>query len=117
MQTASRKVGEFLVNRKVLSKDDLEYALRKEADSGVSLAKIAAGEGLVSERDLLAAVADQLSGALLGPRPPHQFPHFVDGIIPAELAGKQMVVCGGRSTGTRCSLPPTTLSTTGRWPS
>ena len=61
MQTASRKVGEFLVNRKVLSKDDLEYALkRKEADTGVPLAKILAGEGLVSERDLVAAVADQL---------------------------------------------------------
>ncbi len=45
MQTASRKIGEFLVNRKVLSKDDLEYALRKEADSGVPLAKILGGRG------------------------------------------------------------------------
>ena len=35
MQTASRKVGEFLVNRKVLSKDSLEYALDKEAETGV----------------------------------------------------------------------------------
>ena len=67
MQTASRKIGEFLVNRKVLSKDDLEYALRKEADSGVPLAKILSAEGLVSERDLVAAVADQLSIPVLGP--------------------------------------------------
>ena len=39
MQTASRKLGEFLVDRKVLSKDDLEYALRKENVSGARLAK------------------------------------------------------------------------------
>ena len=92
MQTASRKVGEFLVNRKVLSKDDLEYALRKEADSGVPLAKILAGEGLVSERDLLAAVADQLQVPFWDPATTPVSP-LVDGIIPAELAGKQMVVC------------------------
>ena len=67
MQTASRKVGEFLVNRKVLSKDDLEYALRKEAETGVPLAKILSAEGLVSERDLVAAVADQLNLPVLGP--------------------------------------------------
>ena len=61
MQTASRKVGEFLVNRKVLSKDALEYALSKESETGVPLAKILSTEGLVSERDLVAAVADQLN--------------------------------------------------------
>ena len=64
MQTASRKIGEFLVNRKVLSKDDLEYTLRKEADSGVPLAgdlPPARGPRRREERDLVAAVADQLS--------------------------------------------------------
>jgi hypothetical protein len=60
MQTASRKLGEFLVNRKVLSKDDLEHALRKESESGIPLAKILSAEGLVSERDVTAALADQL---------------------------------------------------------
>jgi len=60
MQSASRRVGEFLVARKVLSRDSLEVALRHEQESGVPLAKILAGEGLVSERDLVAAVADQI---------------------------------------------------------
>ncbi len=60
MQSASRRVGEFLVARKVLSRDSLEIALRHEEESGVPLAKILAGEGLVSERDLVAAVADQI---------------------------------------------------------
>jgi len=60
MQSASRRVGEFLVARKVLSRDSLEVALRQEEESGVPLAKILAGEGMVSERDLVAAVAVQL---------------------------------------------------------
>lgn len=91
MQTASRKIGEFLVNRKVLSKDDLEYALGKEADSGVPLAKILSAEGLVSERDLVAAVADQLNIPFWDPTTTPVSP-LVDGMIPAELAVKHAVV-------------------------
>jgi twitching motility protein PilT len=91
MQTASRKIGEFLVNRKVLSKDDLEYALRKEADSGVPLAKILGAEGLVGERDLVAAVADQLNIPFWDPTTTPISP-LVEGMIPAELAIKHMVV-------------------------
>jgi twitching motility protein PilT len=91
MQTASRKVGEFLVDRKVLSKDVLEYALQKEAETGVPLAKILSGEGLVSERDLVAAVADQLGM-------PHWDPTttpvsaVVEGAIPADVARKHLCV-------------------------
>jgi twitching motility protein PilT len=92
MQTASRKIGEFLVNRKVLTKDDLEYALRKESDSGIPLAKILATEGYVSERDLVAAVADQLNVAFWDPAITPISP-LVDGMLPAELATTQMVVC------------------------
>jgi twitching motility protein PilT len=91
MQTASRKVGEFLVNRKVLSKDSLEYALQKEADSGVPLAKILSAEGLVSERDLVAAVADQLHLPFWDPAITPVSP-LVDGVIPADVARKHMVV-------------------------
>jgi twitching motility protein PilT len=91
MQTASRKIGEFLVNRKVLSKDDLEYALRKEVDSGVPLAKILAAEGLVGERDLVAAVADQLAIPFWDPTITPISP-LVEGMIPAELAVKHVLV-------------------------
>jgi twitching motility protein PilT len=91
MQTASRKVGEFLVNRKVLSKDVLEYALRKETDTGVPLAKILSSEGLVSERDLVAAVADQLALPFWDPTITPVSP-LVDGVIPADVARKHMVV-------------------------
>ena len=91
MQTASRKVGEFLVNRKVLSKDALEYALSKESETGVPLAKILSTEGLVSERDLVAAVADQLNLPFWDPTTTPVSP-LVDGVIPADVARKHMVV-------------------------
>ena len=91
MQTASRKVGEFLVNRKVLSKDALEYALAKETDTGVPLAKILSTEGLVSERDLVAAVADQLNLPFWDPTTTPVSP-LVDSAIPADVARKHMVV-------------------------
>jgi len=91
VQTASRKVGEFLVNRKVLSKDDLEYALAKEADSGVPLAKILAAESLVSERDLVAAVADQLKIPFWDPTTTPVSP-LVDGVVPLEVARKYTIV-------------------------
>jgi len=91
MQTASRKVGEFLVDRKVLSKDNLEYALSKEAETGVPLAKILAAEGLVSERDLVAAVADQLRMPFWDPTTTPVSP-LVDGVVPVDVARKHMVV-------------------------
>src|ERR1700733_5332863 len=91
MQTASRKVGEFLVNRKVLSKDSLEYALDKEAETGVPLAKILSAEGLVSERDLVAAVADQLKLPFWDPTTTPVSP-LVDGVIPVDVARKHMGV-------------------------
>jgi twitching motility protein PilT len=60
MQSPSRQLGEFLIERKVLDRDSLESVLQRESDTGVPLAKILTGEGLVSERDLVAAIAAQL---------------------------------------------------------
>jgi twitching motility protein PilT len=94
MQTASRKVGEFLIERKVLSKDTLEYAMAKEAETGVPLAKILSAEGLVSERDLVAAVAAQLGLSYWDPTTTPVSP-LVDGVIPADVARKHMVVAIG----------------------
>ena len=91
MQTASRKIGEFLVERKVLSKDTLEYAMAREAETGVPLAKILAGEGLVSDRDLVAAVADQLGIRHWDPTTTPVSP-LVDGVLPADIARKHTVV-------------------------
>ncbi len=91
MQTASRKLGEFLVDRKVLSKDDLEHALRKEYESGVPLAKILCAEGFVSERDVTAGLADQMRAPFWDPTTTPVSP-LVDGLIPADLADRHRVV-------------------------
>jgi twitching motility protein PilT len=91
MQSASRRVGEFLVARKVLSRDSLEVALRHEEESGVPLAKILAGEGLVSERDLVAAVAAQIGIGFWDFDQEGISPN-VDGLLPEPLAKRLCAV-------------------------
>ena len=91
MQASSRRLGEFLVERKVLSRDDLEHALAIEATDGVPLAKILISESLVGERDLVAAIAHQMG------IPFFDFEHrpvnpMVDRLIPDELARRHMAV-------------------------
>ena len=60
MQAASRRLGEFLVERKVLSRDVLEAMIEREAHEGIPLSKLLINEGLVGEKDLVAAVAHQV---------------------------------------------------------
>src|SRR5207249_4208581 len=60
MVSPSRRLGEFLVDRKVLSRDDLEAMLAREAAEGVPLPRLLVSEKLVAEKDLVAAVADQV---------------------------------------------------------
>ncbi|MBA2624610.1 MAG: PilT/PilU family type 4a pilus ATPase [Acidimicrobiia bacterium] len=91
MLNASRRLGEFLVQRKVLSREGLEVALQREASESRPLAAILVAEGLVGEKDLVAAVADQvgkrfvdLTGAMV--------PAELDRMIPAELATKHLAL-------------------------
>ena len=56
MQAASRRLGEFLIERKVLSRDDLEHLLVREEAEGIALSKLLLAEGVVAEKDLVAAV-------------------------------------------------------------
>ena len=60
MVNPSRRLGEFLVERKVLSREALETALQRELAEGRSLASILMAEGLVGEKDLVAAIAAQV---------------------------------------------------------
>jgi twitching motility protein PilT len=87
-------VGEFLVSRKVLSRDALEHALEREADSGVPLAKLLASEGLVAERDLVAAVADQVGLTVWEPDI-HPIPALVGGMLPVALCQRLRAVVIG----------------------
>ena len=96
MLATSRAVGEFLVDRKVLSRDALEAALRREADTGVPLAKILASDGLVAERHLVAAVADQLGLPMWDPDA-EPIPAILGGMIPVQLCQRLRAVAVGMS--------------------
>ena len=91
MQAASRRLGEFLIERKVLSRDDLEELLARESSEGVALSKLLLAEGLVAEKDLVAAVAAQVGIPFV------DFDHVavnpaLDRLVPSELARRHLAV-------------------------
>ncbi|MGD9796701.1 MAG: PilT/PilU family type 4a pilus ATPase [Acidimicrobiia bacterium] len=88
---SSRRLGEFLVERKVLSRDALEECLVKEAELGRPLAAVLVGEGLVGERDLIAAIAHQ-TGQRFVDLDEQVIRPGVDRLVPAELARELMAV-------------------------
>jgi twitching motility protein PilT len=91
MQAASRRLGEFLVDRKVLSRDTLEQLLDREATESTPLSKLLLLEGLVGEKDLVAAVAYQVGLDFVDFEARTVNP-TLDRIIPAELAHKYQAV-------------------------
>ncbi|HET9691466.1 MAG TPA: PilT/PilU family type 4a pilus ATPase [Acidimicrobiales bacterium] len=91
MMSASRQIGEHLVERKVLSRSDLEDLLARETASGVPLSKLLLGEGRVAERDLVAAVAAQLGLPFWDPMVQVVQP-LVRGMLPAGIARTHQVL-------------------------
>ena len=91
MQAASRRLGEFLIDRKVLSRDVLEELLARESSEGVALSKLLLGEGLVAEKDLVAAVASQVGIAFIDFDQMAVNP-ALDRLVPTELARRHMAV-------------------------
>jgi len=91
MQPASRRLGEFLVERKVLSRDTLEQLLDREAVEGKPLSQLLLAESLVGEKDLVAAVAHQVGFDFVDfdARPVNP---TLDRLIPAELAHRHQAV-------------------------
>jgi twitching motility protein PilT len=94
MVPSSKAIGEFLVSRKVLSRDVLEHALRQEAETGVPLAKILSAEGMVAERDLVAAVADQLGLPMWDPNT-QPIPAILGGMLPVAMCQRFRAVAVG----------------------
>jgi twitching motility protein PilT len=84
-------LGEFLVDRKVLSRDVMEACLQREQVEGRPLTAILVAEGLVSEKDLVAGVADQVGTRFVDLDATSIVP-ALDRIIPAELARKHLAV-------------------------
>src|SRR5579875_2443091 len=96
MVPSSKAIGEFLVARKVLSRDVLEHALKHEAETGVPLAKILSAEGMVAERDLVAAVGDQLGIPMWDPDT-QPIPAILGGMLPVAMCQKHRAVAVGMS--------------------
>jgi twitching motility protein PilT len=94
MVPSSKAIGEFLVTRKVLSRDILENALRREAETGVPLAKILSAENVVAERDLVAAIADQLGFPMWDPNT-EPIPAILGGMLPVAMCQRFRAVAVG----------------------
>jgi general secretion pathway protein E len=66
------RLGEILIERKKIEAEDLERALELQRERGDKLGKILVDMGLIAQRDVLAALADQLGLPLVtvdGPPP------------------------------------------------
>ena len=67
-----RRLGEMLIERQKIEPEDLERALELQRERGDKLGKILADMGLIAQRDVLAALAEQLDLPLVtveGPPP------------------------------------------------
>jgi twitching motility protein PilT len=91
MNLASRRLGEFLVERKVLSRDALEEMLAREEAEAVPLPRLLISSGLVGEKDLVAAVANQVGMRFVDLIDTQIAPEF-DGLLPADLARSLLAV-------------------------
>ncbi|MCU4184833.1 PilT/PilU family type 4a pilus ATPase [Acidiferrimicrobium sp. IK] len=91
MASASRQLGEYLVEHKVISRSQLEAALSRESSTGVPFSKIVIAERLVSERDLVGAVAHQLGFRFWDPVTMPIQP-MVQGLLPEPIARAHRVV-------------------------
>src|SRR5688500_14081105 len=90
-QLQSRKLGEALVERKVLSRDVLEQLLDREVNEGVALPKLLRAENHVGEKDMVAAVAT-MQGIRFVDFEQTVINPTLDRLIPPELARKHACV-------------------------
>jgi twitching motility protein PilT len=91
MRISSRRLGEFLVARRVLSRDVLDELLVREDAEGVDLSNLLVADELVSEQDLTAAVANELGFAFVDLAERSILPD-VWGLVPEDLARGYLAV-------------------------
>lgn len=104
MRISSRRLGELLVARRVLSRDALEELLAREATEGVHLSHLLALEELVSSHDLVAAAASELGVPFVDLADQSILPD-VWALVPEDLArGYLAVALERRPTGVFVAL-------------
>src|SRR5205807_2201016 len=82
------------IDRKVLSRDALEEMLAREESEDVPLPRLLISSGLVGEKDLVAAVANQVGMRFVDLIDTQIAPEF-DGLLPADLARSLLAVAVG----------------------
>ena len=99
MRISSRRLGEFLVARRVLSRDALDELLARESADGIDLSTLLEVEHIVSEHDLMAAVASELGVPFADLSEQSILPE-IWGMVPEDLArGYLAVALERRPTG------------------
>ncbi|MGQ0825758.1 MAG: PilT/PilU family type 4a pilus ATPase [Actinomycetota bacterium] len=91
LASQARRFGETLVERHVLSRDDLEHAITEAQTSGRQLAHVLMERGLVGSKDLTAALAEDLGIRFVDflETPIHQ---DAPALVPAELAWRYLAL-------------------------
>src|SRR3954451_5861629 len=87
----ARRFGETLVDRHVLSRDDLEHAIEEAERSRQPLPTVLLSLGLVGSKDLTAALADQMGIRFVDflETPIHQ---DAPGMLTADIARRYVAV-------------------------
>lgn len=98
MRIPSRRLGELLVERRVLSRDTLDELLAREAAEGVPLDRLLVERDVVSEHDLVAAVANELGVGFVDLSSTTIVPE-VWAMVPEDLARGYLAVAVERRRG------------------
>jgi twitching motility protein PilT len=91
MRISSRRLGELLVSRRVLSRDTLHELLARESADGIHLSTLLQLENVVSDPDLMAAVASEL-GVPFADLAEHSILPDVWGMVPEDFARGYLAV-------------------------
>ena len=74
------RLGEILIGRGKIESEDLERALELQRERGDKLGKIVVDMGLIAQRDVLAALSDQLEIPLVTVENPPPAAPEIDGL-------------------------------------
>ena len=96
---SGRLLGNLLLTRAYLVDSELEYVLRRQAETGGALGEILLDLGLITERDLLDLLAEQLRMEVVDPAR-LDVDRATLALLPADEARRHAALPGVASTGT-----------------